>query len=86
MEKDERTTRVFGELLKELRVERNLTQDFLGSRSGLGRNYIALLERGVQAPSLHALLSISQGLNLRFWQLARLFEDRLNIAKQESED
>lgn len=85
MDKDERTTKVFGELLKELRLERHLTQDFLGSRSGLGRNYIALLERGARAPSLHALLSISRGLNVQFWQLAKLFEERLRYTEFETE-
>lgn len=80
MHKDERTTIVFGEVLKELRQRKSYSQEFLGRSAGFGRNYVALLEKGERGPSIHTMLSLARALDLPFWELAKIFEERLEAA------
>lgn len=82
MQKDEQTTIVFGEVLKELRLAKSYSQDKLGDRSGLQRNFIALLEKGERGPTLHSMLALADGLGLSFWELAKIFEERLRTRKK----
>jgi len=55
-----------GERLKELRAERNLTQNDLAKRTGLGRGYLAQLETNVVAnPSADTFLKLARAFNIR---------------------
>jgi transcriptional regulator with XRE-family HTH domain len=55
----------FGQRLKELRAERDLTLRGLSERSGLSVTYLSDLERGVLAnPTLSALSSIATALDV----------------------
>ena len=42
----------FGRVLKQMRTEKDLSQESLALNSGYDRTYISLLERGHRAPSL----------------------------------
>lgn len=55
----------YGELLKEKRKERKITQAELAERVGRKREYIALLERGETDMQLSTFLSISNALGMR---------------------
>ena len=45
---------LFGKRLRELRLERKISQEKLAEVSDLHRNYVGVLERGGQSPSLDA--------------------------------
>lgn len=56
--------RAFGQVLREMRLARSLTQEDLAHRSGYHPNYIGHLERGVKSPSLRAIVNLSSTLGL----------------------
>jgi len=55
----------FGEVLKELRVKRELTQQQLADYTGMDRAYISELERGLLLPSLETIFKLSAELKLK---------------------
>jgi transcriptional regulator with XRE-family HTH domain len=55
--------RAFARVLITAREERGLTQEALAFDSGYHPKYISMLERGVNSPSLTALLEIAKALN-----------------------
>ena len=52
----------FGELARELRLERGLSQERLGELSGLHRNYIGAIERAERTPSIVAADRLARAL------------------------
>lgn len=54
----------FGEVLKQLRQDRGLSQEELGFASGYHRTYISLLERGEKSPSLRTIFRLAQALKV----------------------
>ena len=57
------TAKVFGRILREIRRERGISQEELAFESGYHRTYISLLERGINSPSLDAILRLAPVLN-----------------------
>jgi len=55
---------LFGEVLKELRVDRGFSQEKLAELSNLDRTYVSLLERGLRQPTLTTLFSLSKALTV----------------------
>lgn len=68
----------FGQVLREIRQERNFSQEKLGFESGYHRTYIGLLERGKKNPSLTTIFNISNTLNIKTSDLIELIEKRMN--------
>ena len=56
---------VFGRRLKELRMQRRLSQEKLAELSDLHRNYVGVIERGQQNISLLNIVKLAHGLNVR---------------------
>lgn len=68
----------FGATLKELRVERSISQDTLASCSDLDRTYISLLERGLRSPSLNTLFQIAEALDISPESIVREVKTKCN--------
>jgi transcriptional regulator with XRE-family HTH domain len=60
---------VFGNILREERRNRGLSQEELALRCGLDRTYISGLERGRRNPTLRVLLIISTHLGMTLSEL-----------------
>ena len=55
----------FGQIVRDLRQKKGLSQEDLADRSGLHRNAIGLLERGERAPSIETLFALGYGLGIK---------------------
>ncbi len=51
-----------GNKIKELRIEKNLTQEELANRAELSKGFISQLERNLTSPSIATLIDILQCL------------------------
>ncbi len=56
---------LFGKRLRELRLERELSQEKLAEMADLHRNYVGVLERGNQSASLDAICKLACALRVR---------------------
>ena len=56
--------KALGIAVRQLRVARGLSQEQLAEECHLHRNYIGMVERGEQSPSLDATTAIASGLGL----------------------
>ncbi|OQP84875.1 hypothetical protein IA54_017115 [Xanthomonas phaseoli pv. syngonii LMG 9055] len=56
--------KTFGEVLREIRVGRGLSQQELALQSELDRTYVSLLERGLRQPTLTTLIVLAATLDM----------------------
>lgn len=66
---------IFGTVLKGERLKRSLSQEALAVLSGLSRNYVSSIERGVVSPSLGTLEKLSKALGISLTKLVSKYED-----------
>ena len=64
-----------GKLLKKHRLSLQLSQEALGELAGLDRTYISGVERGMRNPSLTALSSLANALNITTAELLQGLEE-----------
>jgi transcriptional regulator with XRE-family HTH domain len=55
----------FGKRLRELRKERDVSQEKLAEMADLHRNYVGVLERGGQYASLDAICKLAHALKVK---------------------
>jgi len=58
-----------GRAVRQLRAERDLSQEELGQRAGLHRNYVGGVERGERNAAWAALLRLAAGLGVPLAEL-----------------
>ena len=62
--------------MRELRACRVLSQEELGFRARLHRNYVGAIERGEINPTFRTLRTLADGLDVELSSLIRLYEER----------
>lgn len=67
----------FGRALRELRVERGLSQEGFARLCGLDRTYVSGIERGERNPSLTNIHKLAETLGVRVSELAARAETRM---------
>jgi transcriptional regulator with XRE-family HTH domain len=68
---------IFGEVIRQLRRERGLSQEDFGFECELHRTYISLLERGKRVPSLTTIIQLAIALKVPPSEIVRQVESRL---------
>jgi transcriptional regulator with XRE-family HTH domain len=63
--RDEKVAKAFGARLRELRLERGLTQEALAEAADVHPTFISNVERGYSAPTLYTLLGLARALGVR---------------------
>lgn len=76
-EKKKTPTEAFGEVLRELRAEKRLTQEALAHEAGTERSHISALERAEKGPTLATILRLSRALEMPAGELIRLVEQKV---------
>lgn len=54
----------FGQVVREARLSKGLTQEELAFNAGLNRNFVIDIEKGRRKPSLITLFSLAKGLDV----------------------
>jgi transcriptional regulator with XRE-family HTH domain len=75
--------KAFGEVLQELRRERNLSQEKLAELSDSTQAYISYLENGKNSPSLSMLFGIAAALGVSPTEILARVETRLMKDQEE---
>jgi len=64
----------FGLVLRDLRKERGLSQEALALDAGIQRNYVSLIERGINQPTITTIFKLAIALKVRPSELVALVE------------
>jgi transcriptional regulator with XRE-family HTH domain len=73
----------FGLALREKREKIGLSQEKLAEMAGMHRNYVGLLERGVQVPSIRIVEKLAQALGTTMSGLLKDIEKRSESKQKE---
>jgi transcriptional regulator with XRE-family HTH domain len=68
----------FGKVLRALRVERGLSQEALALEAGIQRNYVSLIERGINQPTITIIFKLAAALEMKPSQMIELVERALH--------
>lgn len=72
---------IFGKIIKNLRLERELTQNNLADMINSERSHISDIERGIKSPSLPMIFRLSEALQIASGVLVQLVYDELKQSK-----
>jgi transcriptional regulator with XRE-family HTH domain len=75
--KPTRQSRALADTIRQLRLERRISQETLASEAGLGVHYIAQLERHYHRASFDAIAQIADALGISLSELVDAYEARL---------
>ncbi len=64
--------KIFGEVLKELRIEAGISQENLAYECELDRTFISMLERGLRMPTLATLFQLSKPLKKAPFEIIKI--------------
>lgn len=67
----------FGQVLRALRRDAGLSQEQLAFAAEIERNFVSLIERGVNQPSIRVIFKLAQALGLPPSKMILLVEEKL---------
>jgi transcriptional regulator with XRE-family HTH domain len=70
--------KIFGQVLRELREDKKLSQEKLAEFCDLDRTYISLLERGLRQPTLTTIFSLSKALDIKPSKMIEKVQSHIN--------
>ena len=73
----------FAKVLKEIRKEKNVSQEKLAELCDLHRTFISLLERGQRIPTISTLFKLSKALEIKPSEFVKRIENSINEVEEE---
>lgn len=73
---------VVGTVIREIRLERHLSQEVLSGLAGMSRTHLTMIERGTKQPNLETIWRIADALDLPPSKLIRRMEQRIEQNKK----
>jgi transcriptional regulator with XRE-family HTH domain len=70
----------FGQVLRALRRDAGLSQEQLAFAAEIERNFVSLIERGINQPSIRVIFKLAQALGLAPSKMILLVEEKLKDA------
>lgn len=68
----------FGRVLRQLRKDAGLTQEQLALSAGIERNFVSLIERGINQPALKMIFKLADALGTTPSKMLQEVERQLN--------
>ena len=66
---------IFGEIIKQLRTERNFSQETLAFNADIDRTYISDIEKGERNISIQVAFKLANALQISFSELIKEIEN-----------
>lgn len=73
--------KAIGQALREIRLEREMSQEQLAFECGFDRTYISLLERGIRSPTVRSLVQLAGVLRVPPSEILQRMEGLLKLSK-----
>lgn len=73
----------FGKVLRALRVQRGMSQEELALEAGIQRNYVSLIERGINQPTITIIFKLSAALEIKPSKVIALVEAEVHIGSSD---
>ena len=74
----------FGKVLRELRTKHDLTQEKLAFEADLQRNYVSLIERGINQPTITTIFKLAAALKLQPSAMIQMVQNECQLTHRES--
>lgn len=68
-----------GNVIRELREKKGLTQEQLSGLATLDRTHYSKIERGLRSPSVDTIFKIAYALDMKPHDLVRIIEERVEF-------
>lgn len=72
----------FGKVLRTLRKSAGYTQEQLALAADVERNFVSLIERGINQPSIRVIFKLSRALKIPASEMILLVEEKLEAQKK----
>lgn len=73
--------KVFGKVLRDIRLEKKISQEKLAEYCSLHRTYISLIERSKRSPTISTIFKLAKALDIEPSQLIKRVEIELSKNK-----
>lgn len=73
----------FGKVLRALRRDAGLTQEELSFRAEIERNYVSLIERGINQPTIRIIFKLAKALNTKPSKIFAMVEREIEGTTEE---
>jgi transcriptional regulator with XRE-family HTH domain len=67
----------FGKILRELRLRHGFSQEKLAFEANIQRNYVSLIERGINQPTISTIFKLAIALDIQPSQMLQMVEKRI---------